>query len=46
MKLIFELDFFSISNLIFTACVACKREVQNRKKNQVQKSSSKINFVK
>ena len=27
-KLIFELDFLSISNLIFTACVAWKNQVQ------------------
>ena len=25
-----ELDFLSILNLIFTACVACKNRVQNR----------------
>ena len=41
-KLIFELDFLFISNLIFTVCVACKNQVQNRQKmkfkNQVQKS--------
>ena len=29
MKLIFELDFLCISNLIFTACVACKNQVPN-----------------
>ena len=32
MKLIFELDILSISNLIFTAYVACKNQVQNRQK--------------
>jgi hypothetical protein len=42
--LTFELDFLSISNLIFTACVACKIPVRNTRqkiklKNQVQKSS-------
>ena len=36
-NLIFYLDFLSISNLIFTACLACKNQVRNRKK-----SSSKI----
>ena len=36
MKLIFELDFLSISNLSFTACVACKNQVPNRQKNQAQ----------
>ena len=36
-KLIFELDFLSVSNLIFTACVAWKNPVQNKLKNQVQK---------
>ena len=40
MNLIFELDFLLISNLIFTACVACKNPVRNRQKiklkNQVQ----------
>ena len=50
LNLIFELDFLSISNLISTACVACKNQVQNRQKikfkNQVQNSSSKINFAK
>ena len=44
LNLIFELDFLSISNLIFTACVACKNPVRNRQKikfkNQVQKSFS------
>ena len=27
-----KLDFFSSSNLIFTACVACKNQVRTRKK--------------
>ena len=36
-KLISELDFLSVSNLIFTAYVACK--------NQDLKSSSKINSI-
>ena len=49
MKLIFELDFLSISNLIFTACVACKNPLRNRQKiklnNQVRKLQiSKIKF--
>ena len=38
LNLIYELDFLSTSNLIFTACVACKNSVRNRQKNQVQKS--------
>ena len=29
INLIFEHDFLSISNLIFTACVACKNQVRN-----------------
>ena len=41
LNLIFEIDFLSISNLIFTACVACTNPVRNRQKikfkNQVQK---------
>ena len=41
-KLIFELDFCLFQTWIFTACVACKNQVQNRQKikskNQVQKS--------
>ena len=46
LKSIFhEIDFWtwflSISNLMFTACVACKNEVPKMKfKNQVQKSIS------
>ena len=27
-----EIHFWSISNLIFTACIACKFQVQNRPK--------------
>ena len=38
LELNFELAFLSISNLIFTASVACKNQVANRQKNQVQKS--------
>ena len=45
-KLIFELDFLSIWNLIFESYTCSKNHVWNRQKNQVQKSSSKINFVK
>ena len=45
-KLIFELDFLCISNLIFTACVACKNQVPNRQKikfkNQVQNQFREI----
>ena len=29
---LYELDFLSILNLIFTACVACKNQVRNRQK--------------
>ena len=32
MKLIFGLDFLSISNLIFTACVASKNQVRIKQK--------------
>ena len=46
MNLIFELDFLFISNLIFTACVACKNPVRNRQKikfkNQVQSTRGKF----
>ena len=38
--------FFFISNLIFTACVACKNQVQNRQKIKFKKSRPKINFLK
>ena len=39
-NLIFYLNFLSISNLIFTACVACKNSVKNK-----QKIKFKIKFV-
>ena len=49
-KLNFQLDFLSISNLIFPACVAFKNPVRNRQKikfkNLVQKSSSKLDISK
>ena len=41
LELNFELAFLSISNLIYTACVACKIKFKIDKN-----SSSKINFVK
>ena len=42
-----ELDFWSISNLIFTACVACKIQVRNRPKIKfVQLDFSNLNFQK
>ena len=36
-----ELDFLSISNLNFTACVACKTQVQNRQKFKLDFSKSR-----
>jgi hypothetical protein len=48
MKLIFELDsltWFFFSNLIFTACVACKNEVPNRKKIKFKNQVRRIKLV-
>jgi hypothetical protein len=43
---IFELDFLSISNLIFTACVACKNLVQNIQKIKFRNQFCKIEILK
>ena len=46
-KINFETNsiFLSSSNLIFTACVACKNRVRTRKKNRVSKSIFFFEFV-
>ena len=50
LNLIFKLDFLSISNLIFTACLGCKNPVQNLQKiqlkNHVQKSHLQTRYFK
>ena len=45
-NLILELDFLSISNLVFTACVACKNPVQNRQKIMFQNQVCKLEISK
>ena len=48
--MVFLLDFLSISNWIFTSCVACKNSVRNRQrvelKDQVQKSICELEISK
>ena len=46
MKLIFLLGFLSISNLIFTACVACKNQVRNRRKIKFKNKFCEIEILK
>ena len=45
-NLILELDFLSISNLVFTACVACKNPVQNRQKIKLKNQFREIEISK
>jgi hypothetical protein len=46
LNLIFEFDFLSISNLFFTACVACKNQVQNRQKIKLKNQFRELEILK
>ena len=47
MKSVFyEIDFLSILNLVFTACVACKNQVQNRQKIKFKNQFREIEILK
>ena len=46
-KILFhKIDFLTISNLIFTACVACNNQIQNRQKIKFKNHFCEIDILK